>query len=225
MSVSPRLVIFDCDGVLVDSEIIASRVLSRELTGLGLPLTPGDCIAEFTGVSMATAMARIETMMGRALPGDFETTLQQRDFEAFSAEVQPMRGVKAMLPRLTIPHCIASSGAIAKMRLTLSASGLLSYFEPHLFSAQMVEHGKPAPDLFLYAAGRMGAEPEACVVVEDSIAGVQAGLAAGMRVLGFAGGSHADAAYEAMLGRSGAERVFKEMADLPDLLDRSIVSF
>jgi len=218
VSISPQLVIFDCDGVLVDSEIIASRVLSRELTALGLPLTPEDCLAEFTGVTMAAAMARIETMMGRALPKDFEETLQQKDFEAFRTELQPVPGVKAMLPKLPLPRCIASSGAIDKMRLTLTTTGLLSSFEPHLFSAQMVKHGKPAPDLFLYAAERMGAEPHACVVVEDSTAGVRAGLAAGMRVLGFAGGSHANAEYEAILRASDAETVFRHMNELPGLL-------
>lgn len=219
MPVSPELVIFDCDGVLVDSEIISSRVLSRELTALGLPLTPEDCLVEFTGITMAAAMARIEKMMGRALPEDFEATLEQKDFDAFRTELEPVPGVKAVLPALNVPRCIASSGAIAKMRLTLGTTGLLSYFEPHLFSAQMVKHGKPAPDLFLYAAERMGAEPRRCVVVEDSAAGIDAGLAAGMRVLGFAGGSHANAEYEAVLQQSGAELVFRDMSDLPRLLD------
>lgn len=224
MPAAPQLVIFDCDGVLVDSEIIASRVLSRELTALGLPLTSEDCLAEFTGVTMAAAMARIETIMGRKLPEDFEETLQEKDFKAFRTELQPVAGVKAMLPKLTIPRCIASSGTVAKMRLTLTTTGLLSSFEPHLFSAQMVKHGKPAPDLFLYAAEQMGAEPHACVVVEDSTAGVHAGLAAGMRVLGFAGGSHASARYEALLRKSGAETVFRDMSELPWLLERPIVS-
>ncbi len=219
MPVPPELVIFDCDGVLVDSEIIACRVLSRELTGMGLPLTPEDCLAEFTGISMASVMARIETMMGRALPEDFEENLRRRDFEAFRTELQPVPGVKAMLPRLGVARCIASSGTIEKMRLTLSTTGLLSSFEPHLFSAQMVRRGKPAPDLFLYAAGRMGVEPGACVVVEDSAAGICAGLAAGMRVLGFAGGSHADDRYAAMLRGSGAETVFGDMSELPGLLE------
>lgn len=222
MPESLQLVIFDCDGVLVDSEIIACQILSRELTDLGLPLTPEDCLAEFTGVTMAAAMARIETMMGRALPEDFEDSLKQKDFEAYRTELEPVPGVKAMLPMLTVPRCIASSGDVAKMRLTLGTTGLLSYFEPHLFSAQMVKHGKPAPDLFLHAAERMGAEPRKCVVVEDSTAGIDAGLAAGMRVFGFAGGSHANAEYEAVLRRSGAELVFKDMSELPRLLDRHV---
>lgn len=217
-----QLVIFDCDGVLVDSEIIACRVLSRELTSMGLPLTPEDCLAEFTGISMAAVMARIETMMGAKLPEDFEQVLRQKDFEAFRTELQPVAGVKAMLPMLTIPRCIASSGAIAKMRLTLSTTGLLSSFEPHLFSAQMVKHGKPAPDLFLYAAEQMGVAPHACVVVEDSAAGIRAGLAAGMRVLGFAGGSHASAGYEARLWEAGAETVFRDMSELPRLLEHQV---
>lgn len=215
---SPQLVIFDCDGVLVDSEIIACRVLSRELNAMGLALSPKDCLDAFTGITTAAMMERIEEMLGRPLPEDFEQTLQRKDFEAFETELQPVPGVKAMLPTLTVPRCIASSGAVAKMRLTLTTTGLLSYFEPHLFSAQMVERGKPAPDLFLYAAERMGAEPERCVVVEDSTAGIQAGLAAGMRVLGFAGGSHGSAEYEAMLRNTGAETVFRDMRELPELV-------
>lgn len=219
MPLSPQLVIFDCDGVLVDSEIIACRVMSRELAALGLTLTPEQCLVEFTGITTAAVLARIETMLGRPLPEDFQQTLQQKDFEAFETELQPVAGVKAMLPMLTIPRCIASSGTITKMRLTLTTTGLLSSFEPHLFSAQMVKHGKPAPDLFLYAAERMGAEPRRCVVVEDSTAGVHGGLAAGMRVLGFAGGTHANAEYEAILRQSGAETVFRNMSELPGLLD------
>lgn len=220
MDASPRLVIFDCDGVLVDSESIACRVLSRELNALGLPLTPNDCLDRFTGITMAAVMARIENMLGRPLPEDFEETLQRKDFEAFETELRPVPGVIDMLPRLTVPRCIASSGAIAKMQLTLTATGLLPYFAPHLFSAQMVERGKPAPDLFLYAAARMGAEPSACAVIEDSAAGIEAALAAGMDVLGFAGGSHGGAEYAAMLRAAGAPAVFSDMSDLPALLER-----
>lgn len=220
MDASPRLVIFDCDGVLVDSESIACRVLSRELNALGLPLTPNDCLDRFTGITMAAVMARIENMLGRPLPEDFEETLQRKDFEAFETELRPVPGVIDMLPRLTVPRCIASSGAIAKMQLTLTATGLLPHFAPHLFSAQMVERGKPAPDLFLYAAARMGAEPASCVVVEDSAAGIEAALAAGMDVLGFAGGSHGGAEYAAMLRATGAATVFDDMSDLPALLER-----
>lgn len=220
MHASPRLVIFDCDGVLVDSEIIACRVLSRELNAMGLPLTPKDCLDEFTGITMAAVMTRIEEMMRRPLPEDFEKTLQRKDFEAFETELRPVPGVMAMLPKLTVPRCIASSGAVAKMRLTLGTTGLLPHFEPHLYSAEMVERGKPAPDLFVYAAERMGAEPSACVVVEDSTAGIQAGLAAGMDVLGFAGGSHGSAEYAAMLRDAGAPTVFTDMSELPALLER-----
>jgi HAD superfamily hydrolase (TIGR01509 family) len=220
MDESPRLVIFDCDGVLVDSEIIACRVLSSELNALGLPLTPKDCLDRFTGITMAAVMARIEAMLGGPLPEDFEETLRRKDFEAFETELRPVPGVIDMLPRLTVPRCIASSGAIAKMQLTLTATGLLPHFAPHLFSAQMVERGKPAPDLFLYAAARMGAEPSACVVIEDSAAGIEAALAAGMGVLGFAGGSHGGAAYAAMLSAAGAPAVFSDMSGLPALLER-----
>ena len=183
-----HLVIFDCDGVLVDSEPIACRVMARELTALGYPLSPDDCQERFTGVSMKTVMAMIEADWGQALPAGFEDHLRDKDFEAFRAELEPVPGVEEMLADLDIRRCVASSGTPEKIRFTLTVTGLIGAFEPHLFSARMVEHGKPAPDLFLHAAQRMATPPEACIVVEDSVAGIQAARAAGMRVLGFAGG-------------------------------------
>jgi HAD superfamily hydrolase (TIGR01509 family) len=213
-----RLVIFDCDGVLVDSEMIASQVLSEELAALGVPMTPENCRDRFTGVTMTAVIAGIEALLGRPLPDDFEETLQEKDFAAFERAVRPVDGVEAMLRGLAIPKCVASSGAIAKMHCTLTATGLLPLLEPHLFSAQMVAHGKPAPDLFLYAADRMGVPPRDCVVIEDSAAGIEAALAAEMPVIGFAGGSHADAGYTNMLKEAGAGTIIDHMSDLPRLL-------
>jgi HAD superfamily hydrolase (TIGR01509 family) len=213
-----RLVIFDCDGVLVDSEPIACRVMARELTALGYPLSPDDCQERFTGVSMKTVMARVEADWGHALPAGFEDHLREKDFEAFRAELRPVPGVEEMLARLDIPRCVASSGAPEKIRFTLTVTGLIGAFEPHLFSARMVAHGKPAPDLFLHAAERMATPPEACVVVEDAVAGIEAARAAGMRVLGFAGAGHAGPGYAAMLAAAGADTVFTQMPDLPALL-------
>jgi HAD superfamily hydrolase (TIGR01509 family) len=216
----PRLVIFDCDGVLVDSEPIACRVMARELTRLGYPLSPDDCQEKFTGVSMKTVMATIEADWRRPLPAGFEEHLREQDFAAFRAELEPVAGVEAMLERLTIPRCVASSGAPEKIRFTLTVTGLIGAFEPHLFSARMVARGKPAPDLFLYAAERMDTPPECCVVVEDAVAGIAAARAAGMRVLGFAGAGHAGPGYAEKLAAAGADTVFTRMADLPDLLAR-----
>jgi HAD superfamily hydrolase (TIGR01509 family) len=215
-----RLVIFDCDGVLVDSEPVACRVMARELTALGYPLTPDDCRDRFTGVSMKTVMERIEADWRRPLPAGFEDHLRDKDFEAFRAELRAVAGVEEMLARLGTPRCVASSGTPEKIRFTLTVTGLIGAFEPHLFSARMVEHGKPAPDLFLHAAERMNTPPEACVVVEDSVAGIAAARAARMRVLGFAGAGHASPGYAERLAAAGADTVFTRMADLPALLAR-----
>jgi HAD superfamily hydrolase (TIGR01509 family) len=213
-----RLVIFDCDGVLVDSEPIACRVMARELTALGYPLSPDDCRERFTGVSMKTVMAMIEADWGQPLPAGFENHLRERDFEAFRAELQPVPGVADMLAHLDIPRCVASSGTPEKIRFTLTVTGLIGAFAPHLFSARMVAHGKPAPDLFLHAAERMATPPGSCVVVEDSVAGIEAARAAGMRVLGFAGAGHAGPGYAERLAAAGADTVFTRMPDLPTLL-------
>lgn len=212
------LVIFDCDGVLVDSELLASRMLSRELTRLGFPLSPEDCLARYTGISMASVVAKVEADWGRSLPKDFVERLREQDHAAFRAELRPVSGVQEALRRLKTPTCVASSGSLAKMRLTLGVTGLLPHFEPRLFSAEMVAHGKPAPDLFLYAARRMGVSPERCVVIEDSAAGVAGARAAGMRVFGFAGGGHAGSGYAEMLQDAGADAVFARMNELPALL-------
>mgnify|MGYP000849675551 FL=1 len=218
--VAPLLVIFDCDGVLVDSEPIASRVLAEVLTESGFPLTPAQAIERYTGISLPAVLARIESEWGRNLPKGFVAHLGERDRAAFRAELQAVAGVAEMLGELSMLRCVASSGTLGKIRGSLDITGLLPYFQPHLFSAEMVVRGKPAPDLFLLAADRMGSPPERCVVVEDSVAGVQAGCAAGMRVLGFCGGGHANPGSAASLRAAGAATVFDRMADLPALLNR-----
>lgn len=213
-----ELLIFDCDGVLVDSEMIASRILAQEMTALGYPLRPEDCRARFTGKSMATVMALIEEDWGHPLPENFETDIRQKDFEAFTRDLKAVPGVPEILRSLTLPMCVASSGAPEKIHHSLTVTGLLDCFDGHLFSATQVDRGKPAPDLFLFAAKTMGMTPDRCVVVEDSATGVQAGLAAGMRVLGFAGAGHCGPGYAEMLRDAGAHDVFTDMKRLPGLL-------
>jgi len=215
---TPDLVIFDCDGVLVDSEIVAARVMAEELTALGFEMTPEGCIARYTGISMPAVIARIEEERGRPLPAGFAEHLRDRDAEAFRTELRSIEGVAEMLAALSLPRCVASSGRLAKMRLTLSLTGLLPLLEPHLFSAEQVARGKPAPDLFLFAAARMGFAPDTCVVVEDSLPGVAAAVAAGMTALGFVGGGHCGPEHAAALREAGAARVFSRMADLRGLL-------
>lgn len=215
---TPELIIFDCDGVLVDSEMIASRVLAREMTALGYPLTPEQCRARFTGISMGKVMALIEEDWDRKLPENFEEHMREKDFEAFSKELTAVPGVAEMLDDLPLAKCVASSGAPEKIRNSLTVTGLIDHFDGHLFSAKQVTHGKPAPDLFLFAAERMNTPPERCLVVEDAAAGIQGALAAGMRVLGFSGAGHCGPGYEDRLHEAGAETVFDDMRRLGDYL-------
>jgi len=212
--VIPELIIFDCDGVLVDSEPIANRVFTRALNEIGLALDYGEVCALFIGLSMARCMELIEAELGRPAPAGFLDDLQRRTFEAFRTEaLQPVPGVPELLEGLRRPYCVASSGEPEKMRTTLGLTGLLPRFEGRIFSAVEVERGKPAPDLFLHAAARMGAAPERCVVVEDSEPGVLAGRAAGMRVVGFAARGQGP-----RLAAAGAETI-ESMAALPALLE------
>ena len=204
--------IFDCDGVLVDSEVIANRVLAAAITEAGLPMTTDESMQLFMGRRWEDSLFQIERRLGRPLPDDFSDAYRSRRDAALHAELQPVEGIAAAIERIPIPRCVASSGPVEKIRFTLGRTGLLELFEGRIFSAHEVKHGKPAPDVFLYAAERMGAEPSRCAVVEDSLVGVESGLAAGMTVFGYCG--HFDA--EAMAA-AGA-RPFAAMALLPELL-------
>jgi HAD superfamily hydrolase (TIGR01509 family) len=210
-----ELVIFDCDGVLVDSERLAVRVDVRVLAELGWPLTEREIIERFVGRSDAFMKAEIEAHLGRPLAPDWEDAFQHLYREAFAAELTPVPGVVEALDRITLPTCVASSGTHDKMRYTLGLTGLYDRFAGHIFSVSEVAHGKPAPDLFLHAARQMGVEPAACVVVEDSRHGVAAARAAGMLALGYAGGLTS-----AEHLRGPGTVVFSDMRDLPSLLAR-----
>ena len=211
--VSWELIIFDCDGVLVDSEPIANRILTRMLNELGLPISYGETMRAFVGRSMSSCVEIIEERLGRSVPADFVRTYNARSFAAFEEELQPMPGVTETLQRIRFPVCVASSASHEKMRSTLGMTGLLHQFEGRMFSATEVGRGKPDPALFLHAAKRMSAAPGACAVVEDTVVGVQAGLAAGMSVFGFARAEDPE-----VLAEAGA-RVFADMSDLADLLE------
>jgi HAD superfamily hydrolase (TIGR01509 family) len=196
--------------VLVDSEPISNRVLAELLTDIGLPMTPEQSIEAFMGRSWKTVTAWVEEQ-GAPLPEGFRRRYLDTMFAAFEEELQPVPGVEAALDAITLPNCVASSASLEKMRFTLGHTGLWDRFEGRIFSATEVEHGKPAPDLFLHAAASMGWEPADCAVVEDSPAGVEAGVSAGMTVFGYAGTTPADRL-------QSAARVFTEMAELPGLL-------
>jgi HAD superfamily hydrolase (TIGR01509 family) len=208
-------VIFDCDGVLVDSEPIANRVFSQMLGEVGLPMSYEETVRTFIGRSAATCVGMVEERIGRPVPEGWVDAWRQRTLDAFSHELRAVNGVEAVLDGLTVPFCVASSGEPAKMRFTLGMTGLLPRFEGRMFSAVEVPRGKPAPDLFLHAARRMGAAPERCAVIEDTAVGVQAGAAAGMTVFGYAAMSDPDA-----LRAAGAAHVFHHMDELPALLAR-----
>jgi HAD superfamily hydrolase (TIGR01509 family) len=208
-----ELVIFDCDGVLVDSERIAVRVEAEFLAELGWPLSQAEIVERFMGRTTEYMDEAVEAQLGSRLPGDWKDQFQRRYREAFAAELVPVDGVLEMLDQLSVPTCVASSGSHDKLRFTLGHTGLYGRFEGRIFSGYEVAYGKPAPDLFLHAAARMGAEPARCAVVEDSRYGVLAARAAGMRAFGYAGGlTAAD-----LLEGEGAV-VFEDMRELPRLL-------
>jgi HAD superfamily hydrolase (TIGR01509 family) len=206
------LIIFDCDGVLVDSEPIANRIFAAMLTEIGLPTSYEDSLRDYMGRSMLTCMEIVQQRLNKPAPADFLQNFHDRCTTAFHDDLRPVPGIIDALNQISRPFCVASSGDHIKIRTTLGITGLLPRFENQIFSAYDVERGKPFPDLFLYAAKTMGADPKSCVVVEDSIPGVQAGIAAGMIVFGYAGRSQAQG-----LAAAGA-RTFTDMRDLPELL-------
>jgi HAD superfamily hydrolase (TIGR01509 family) len=207
------LVIFDCDGVLVDTERIAVRIDVAVLAELGWKMSEAEVIERFMGKSDDAMTREIEAHTGRKLPESWEAPFRHLYREAFAAELQPVPGVVEALDAITLPTCVASSGTHEKIRYTLGLTGLYDRFAGRIFSVDDVRRGKPAPDLFLHAASRMGAAPERCAVVEDSPYGVQAARAAGMRAFGYAGGLIPRRALE------GPNTVlFDDMRDLPRLL-------
>ena len=217
-SLFPSLVIFDCDGVLVDTEPVANRLLAVVLGEEGFPISYEECRRLFVGRTMDAVRAHVEDALGRPLRGDWTAYIRDRTLEAFAEGVEPIPGAREIVHALGargLPYCVASSGKFEKMRFTLGATGLLPLVEHALFSAEEVRHGKPAPDLFLHAAARMGHEPSRCLVIEDSVPGVQAAVSAGMPVIGYAGDPHTDAA---ALESEGAH-VISDMSALRELLE------
>jgi HAD superfamily hydrolase (TIGR01509 family) len=205
------LVIFDCDGVLVDSERLAVRTEAEILTGLGWPLTEAEIVERFVGTSAAYMHQEIQQQLGRRVDWDAEFETQYR--QVFERELAPVPGVIEALDCIPIPTCVASSGSHERMRFTLGLTGLFDRFQGRIFSVDDVSQGKPAPDIFLHAAEKMGTPPHRCAVVEDSVSGVTAGLAAGMAVFAFAGG----VTDSAQLSIDTAV-IFEDMRDLPVVL-------
>ena len=208
------LIIFDCDGVLVDSEIISFEAEAGMLAEIGIPLTVRDLLARFLGTSSASMFATIERENGVELPPDFAERAALRTLQAFDRRLRPIPGIAELLADLPNRKCVASSSEPKRIRHSLTLAGILHHFDPHIFSANQVKRGKPAPDLFLLAAESMDAAPARCLVIEDSVAGVTAARAAGMAVLGFTGGSHCLDGHAEKLRAAGAAAVCASMTDL-----------
>ncbi|WP_221353142.1 HAD family hydrolase [Streptomyces beigongshangae] len=209
------LVIFDNDGVLVDSEPLSNTLLAAYLTELGHPTSYEDSLRDYMGAAMHRVHDLIEERTGERLPADFDAVFDGRVFAAFERELQPVPGVEEVLGKLTadgVPYCVASSGSHERIRVGHRTTGLDRWFDDgRVFSSQDVGRGKPAPDLFLYAADMMGVPPRKCLVVEDSPLGVQAAVSAGMDVYGFTAMTPAERL-------AGADRLFDEMGELIGLL-------
>lgn len=212
------LVIFDCDGVLVDSEPLACASFSRAIKAEGLDWSVEETMRRVMGLSLKTSLEICEAELGRKLPVDFLEKMQAVTYQTFrDAPLQAVPGVKDAVTALQaagLDTCVASSGAPEKMRFTLGLTGLWDLFDGRIFSASQVSRGKPFPDLFLHAAISMNVQPFDCVVVEDSVPGVQAARAAGMKPLAYAGESYADR--DAL--RQAGGKVFDDMKRLPGLV-------
>ncbi len=211
------LVIFDCDGVLVDGEILACDVQARALSEYGLALKGADVARRFLGASARDMRAALEVDLGRSLPDDHERRCGAELFDLFRRELKPVQGIGRIVSALRAtdhPRCVASSSSPERIALALDLVGLRDDFGPHVFSSTLVERGKPAPDLFLHAADAMGFPPSRCIVVEDSVNGVKAALSAGMVALGFLGGTHCPPDHGEDLARAGTNRICRNASEL-----------
>jgi HAD superfamily hydrolase (TIGR01509 family) len=213
------LIIFDCDGVLLDSEIISLAVNAEMLTKLGLPHTIEQVRERFLGVTADAFNALIESDLGGPIPEWFEYASQNRLEEEFKQSLRATHGILDILGDFPYPICVASNSRLTRLQSTLTQTKLYSHFYPYIYSSQMVAKGKPAPDLFLYAANNMGFDVHDCIVIEDSVNGVKAAIAADMLCFGFVGGSHCVSGHENELSSAGAKTIFSNMYDLPELIE------
>jgi HAD superfamily hydrolase (TIGR01509 family) len=219
MSRWPELVIFDCDGVLVDSEAIALGCARKAFGELGVELSEDRTRDLFLGVSQPAMRATALTTLGVDLPEGFETRLTHRTVAAFERDLKGVEGLREALSALGAPVCVASSSPPERIRASLRIVGYAELFGARVYSAKEVQRGKPAPDLFLHAAGQLGASPDGCLVIEDSAPGILAARRAGMTAFGFTGGAHAHGReYRERLADAGAVVIFDDMRQLPDLI-------
>ena len=216
------LLIFDCDGVLVDSEHLACAALAEVMTTLGHSMTADEAMRTFAGRSLKDVLARAERLLSRPIPKDLGEQAAVQLMARFRRELQAVAGVKEAIAALPYRRCVASSSDPSRLTLSLDVTGLSALFRNNVFSAVEVANGKPAPDLFLLAARRLGEDPSSCIVIEDSVLGVEAAGAAGMAAIGFAGASHANQGLAERLAAAGAEPVIHSMANLPTAVEQVV---
>ena len=215
------LVIFDCDGVLLDSEIIACRADAEAYGKLGLNVTAEDIAARFAGMPDEAVDAALAAELEAPLPANFRDAIKASVFEKYRTELQPIKGAKTLLSSMKTAKCVASSASPAKLALGLVETGMFELVYPHIFSVSLVEKGKPNPDIFLYAAAKMDVPPTRCLVIEDSVAGVTAAKSAGMTCVGFTGGSHCLTGHDERLHSAGADKVVDRLCLILKMLDNA----
>ncbi|WP_299522609.1 HAD family phosphatase [Winogradskyella sp.] len=208
-----KCIIFDCDGVLVDSEPLSNQVMVELANELGANIDLDYAYQHFKGNSFQNCSNQISALIGKEVPKDLELQYRQRSSEKFKAEIQPIDGVKELLSNLSISYCVASSGPKSKIRLNLQLTGLLPYFEGNIFSCYTIQKWKPNPAVFLWAARTMGYDSKDCLVIEDSLTGVEAAVNGGFDVFGFTAHDYKDEL------QKKATKTFKSMIRLPELLD------
>jgi HAD superfamily hydrolase (TIGR01509 family) len=221
---APDLVIFDCDGVLIDSEILYCRIDAEEFTRAGYPITETAFARKFVGISFEKTLQIVAEEIGRPLPDEVAIRVNERCETVIPEELKAVEGIAALLDRIGIPICVASNTGTERLRWNLEIAGLLKRFDPHVYSAKMVARGKPAPDLFWHAAKQFGVPPDRCLVIEDSTVGVGAAIAAGMPVLGFIGGQHCWPELGDQLRAAGAFDVASTCEDIDTILAKSAIT-
>jgi HAD superfamily hydrolase (TIGR01509 family) len=216
----PDLVIFDCDGVLVDSELLACTVDAEELTNAGYRITAAEVVRRFSGVPTRELLAQVERDAGCALPADLSERIERRVLDRYHGDLRAVTAVAETVANLPWPYCVASSSRPSKLGLGLIETRLFDLFYPNIFSTALVQNGKPSPEIFLYAARQMSARPERCIVVEDSIPGITGARAAGMRAVGFVGGAHCASDHSDSLYAAGAEVIFDSFTHFLEIVQK-----
>ncbi len=218
LNFQPELFIFDCDGVLIDSEVIANRTNVEVLAELGIHFSLEEYMERFVGVSLRDEVIEIERLRQIKLPHDYEAKLMTHKYKVFDEELKAIEGITDFVKSIQTPKAVASGSSPERLEYTLKLTHLWEFFAPHIYSTTLVPKSKPAPDIFLYTAEKFNVKPEKCLVIEDSTLGVRAGVAAGMTVIGFTGGSHIKNGHEEKLLGLGAAKVFSNMQGLASWL-------